>query len=126
MSGEDAPRPYLENLIVPEIKTNKQQRARQSRVVLSCAHTFARCVAGGCRVVCAAAVPPGVQRLRCETGIPRARDHDAVPRHGTLRGGPSLALHNRYPHRVPLRRGVVSAEVALSSGTCGAVILYRH
>ena len=24
MSGEDAPRPYLENLIVPEIKTNKQ------------------------------------------------------------------------------------------------------
>jgi hypothetical protein len=23
MSGEDAPRPYLENLIVPEIKTNK-------------------------------------------------------------------------------------------------------
>ena len=24
MSGEDAPRPYLENLIVLEIKTNKQ------------------------------------------------------------------------------------------------------
>jgi hypothetical protein len=24
MSGEDAPRPYQENLIVPEIKTNKQ------------------------------------------------------------------------------------------------------
>jgi hypothetical protein len=24
MSGEDAPRPYLQNLIVPEIKTNKQ------------------------------------------------------------------------------------------------------
>ena len=24
MSGEDAPRPCLENLIVPEIKTNKQ------------------------------------------------------------------------------------------------------
>jgi hypothetical protein len=29
MSGEDAPRPYLENLIVPEIKTNKQ--SMQSR-----------------------------------------------------------------------------------------------
>jgi hypothetical protein len=28
MSGEDAPRPYLENLIVPEIKTNKQTIAR--------------------------------------------------------------------------------------------------
>jgi hypothetical protein len=26
MSGEDAPRPCLENLIVPEIKTNKQTR----------------------------------------------------------------------------------------------------
>jgi hypothetical protein len=25
MSGEDAPRPYLENLIVLEIKTNKQE-----------------------------------------------------------------------------------------------------
>jgi hypothetical protein len=27
MSREDAPRPYLENLIVPEIKTNKQSAA---------------------------------------------------------------------------------------------------
>jgi hypothetical protein len=27
MSGEDAPRPYLENLIVLEIKTNKQMHA---------------------------------------------------------------------------------------------------
>jgi hypothetical protein len=26
MSGEDAPRPCLENLIVPEIKTNKQRQ----------------------------------------------------------------------------------------------------
>jgi hypothetical protein len=26
MSGEDAPRPYLEDLIVPEIKTNKQYK----------------------------------------------------------------------------------------------------
>jgi hypothetical protein len=26
MSGEDAPRPYLENRIVPEIKTNKQMQ----------------------------------------------------------------------------------------------------
>jgi hypothetical protein len=30
MSGEDAPRPYLENLIVPEIKTNKQLRERRT------------------------------------------------------------------------------------------------
>jgi hypothetical protein len=30
MSGEDAPRPYLENLIVLEIKTNKQTRATPS------------------------------------------------------------------------------------------------
>jgi hypothetical protein len=28
MSGEDAPRPYLENLIVLEIKTNKQTHVR--------------------------------------------------------------------------------------------------
>jgi hypothetical protein len=28
MSGEDAPRPYLENLIVLEIKTNKQTAVR--------------------------------------------------------------------------------------------------
>jgi hypothetical protein len=30
MSGEDAPRPYLENLIVPEIKTNKQTHRRET------------------------------------------------------------------------------------------------
>jgi len=29
MSGEDAPRPCLENLIVPEIKTNKQTNATE-------------------------------------------------------------------------------------------------
>jgi hypothetical protein len=28
MSGEDAPRPCLENLIVPEIKTNKQTKGQ--------------------------------------------------------------------------------------------------
>jgi hypothetical protein len=28
MSGEDAPRPYLENLIVLEIKTNKQTKQK--------------------------------------------------------------------------------------------------
>jgi hypothetical protein len=36
MSGEDTPRPYLENLIVPEIKTNKQTKQnKQSREVMS-------------------------------------------------------------------------------------------
>jgi hypothetical protein len=64
------------------------QRARQSRVVLSCAYTFARSAAGGCRVVCAT---PGVQR--CGTGIPRACDHDPAPRHGALRGGVVIRLH---------------------------------
>ena len=38
MSGEDAPRPYLENLIVPEIKTNKQIR-RQTQTTIQ--HIFA-------------------------------------------------------------------------------------
>jgi hypothetical protein len=28
MSGEDAPRPYLENLIVPEIETYNRLRAK--------------------------------------------------------------------------------------------------
>jgi hypothetical protein len=32
MSGEDAPRPCPENLIVPEIKTNKQAVAQVPRV----------------------------------------------------------------------------------------------
>jgi hypothetical protein len=31
MSGEDAPRPCLENLIVPEIKTNKQELFEQNK-----------------------------------------------------------------------------------------------
>jgi hypothetical protein len=38
MSGEDAPRPYLENLIVLEIKTNKQTNkctVRTFRTVLT-------------------------------------------------------------------------------------------
>ena len=34
MSGEDAPRPCLENLIVPEIKTNKQTDIKLVRLEL--------------------------------------------------------------------------------------------
>ena len=35
MSGEDAPRPYLEDLIVLEIKTNKQTREQRHRAVFT-------------------------------------------------------------------------------------------
>jgi hypothetical protein len=33
MSGEDAPRPYLENLIVLEIKTNKQSHVHPNAAI---------------------------------------------------------------------------------------------
>jgi hypothetical protein len=54
MSGEDAPRPYLENLIVLEIKTNKQTfclltvsqepRTIQSHASATLLHLHAVCI----------------------------------------------------------------------------------
>jgi hypothetical protein len=79
MSGEDAPRPCLENLIVPEIKTNKQAH-KQTSATPTPRHLWTYPIIWTDRSV-QTGVVPGLYKPNPK---PKRGDHTALPLEGVV------------------------------------------